>query len=71
MRFGTSYFPLLIISLLLSACESKCSVGDATADRDGDLQPMEKNGTLLYNGIRLEANEVKVKKAYLVENDES
>jgi len=68
MRTGIQ---LLFLSLFLSSCEFKCSVGDVSADTDGKNKPVDKNGTLLYNGIQLKASHVKVKKAYLVVNDES
>jgi hypothetical protein len=71
MRNKTLFSPLLFIAFILTSCEFKCSVGDTTADKEGKGKPVEKNGTLLYNGIKLEAKEVSVKKAYLVVNDDS
>lgn len=71
MRNKTLFSPLLFIAFILTSCEFKCSVGDTTADKEGKGKPVEKNGTLLYNGIKLEAKEVRVKKAYLVVNDDS
>ncbi len=71
MRIKTLFSPLLLIAFILTSCEFKCSVGDTTAEKEGEGKPVEKNGTLLYNGIKLEAKEVSIKKAYLVVNDDS
>ena len=71
MRNKTLFSPLLLIAIILTSCEFKCSVGDTTAEKEGKGKPVEKNGMLLYNGIKLEAKEVSIKKAYLVVNDDS
>lgn len=59
---------LFFISILLPACEFKCSVGDSAGDEK--TKPVEKEGMALYNGIQLDAKGVKVNKAYLVTNDD-
>ena len=59
---------LLFILLLLPACQFRCSIGNADA---GKTQPVEKDGMALYNGIELQANGLRVNKAYLVTNDEN
>jgi hypothetical protein len=67
MRFKSLFYPLFFVSLCLASCEFKCSVGDSSADNDEKNKPVKKeDGTLLYNGIQLEANGLKVNKAYLV-----
>lgn len=73
MRFKSLFYPLFFISLCLASCEFKCSVGDSSAEKDDEKsKPVKKeDGTLLYNGIQLEASKLKVIKAYLVENDNS
>lgn len=62
----------IFLVCLLPACEFKCHVGkieeNKTAQRKG---PIVQDGAILYNGIELEANKVKLSKAYLVfENGE-
>jgi len=63
-------FSLLIVTICLTACEFKCSVGDSSADHnDKKYKPVEKNGTLIYNGIDLKPYHLSVSKAYLVHRD--
>ncbi|HET6994439.1 MAG TPA: hypothetical protein VFI06_05640 [Chitinophagaceae bacterium] len=64
------YF-LLIVSLLPS-CQFRCNVGEQNDKKKRPANhPVVKYGgnTIIYNGIELEAHEVKVKKAYLVFKD--
>lgn len=66
------FYLFLFISLLLSSCEFQCSVGETgSAKENKKYKPVEKDGTLLYNGIRLVTRGVQVDKAYLVTNDEA
>lgn len=61
-------FILFSLSILLPACEFSCNIGESgTGDK---TKPVEKDGMALYNGIELETQGVKVKKAYLVTNDD-
>jgi hypothetical protein len=55
----------LLLSIFLTSCEFKCSVGgDAKKDDKGSAQV--KNGTALYNGINLTATGgVQVNRAFL------
>ena len=70
MRFNSLFCTLLFISVCFSSCEFKCSIGDTTANERGKkYKPVDKNGTLLYNGVQLKTNKVKVTKAYLVYRD--
>jgi hypothetical protein len=63
-------FSLLIISICLTACTFKCSVGNTAEDQKGKkYKPVEKNGALVYNGIDLKPYHVSVSKAYLVNDD--
>lgn len=62
---------LMILSMMLTSCKFNCSVGDVGEEKDEVNKPVEKDGALLYNGIKLDATGVKVKKAYLVANDDS
>ena len=64
-------YPFLFVSLLLVSCEFKCQVGDSPdkADHDEKYKPVRKEGALLYNGIRVRTNNVKLEKAYLAYRD--
>lgn len=61
----------LLLSFYLVSCEFNCKVGNPAAGNDENNKPVEKDGALVYNGIRLNTNGVKMKKAYLVVNDGS
>jgi hypothetical protein len=71
MRQKSLLYPFLFVSLFLASCEFKCQVGDAKAkeDKDEKYKPVRKEGALLYNGIEIKANNVKIEKAYLVYRD--
>lgn len=70
MRFNSLFCTLFFISVCFSSCEFNCSIGDKTANEKGKkYKPVDKNGVLLYNGIQLNTNNVKVTKAYLVNLD--
>lgn len=59
---------LLVCSLFCASCSFHCQVGNPVAEEKE--KPRNKEGMLLYNGITLNARDVKVEKAYLVTNDE-
>jgi len=70
MRFKSLFYPLFFISVCLTSCEFKCSIGNSTASEKGKkYKPVQKDGMLLYNGIQLKTNNVKINKAYLVHRD--
>lgn len=57
----------LLISLFLSSCEFKCSVGGDAGKKEEKSTAKIKNGTALYNDIELTATGgVQVNRAYLV-----
>lgn len=70
MRLIPRLFAFVFVSMVLASCEFKCTVGNSS-EKDPKTKPVAKDGTLLYNGIQLEANKVEVDKAYLVTNNES
>jgi hypothetical protein len=57
---------LLLLPLLLSSCEFKCQVGGKNGPEDGKTKPVMQGGAAVYNGIKLQATDVKVEKAYLI-----
>jgi hypothetical protein len=71
MRLKSFFYSFLFVSMFLVSCEFKCQVGDATTkeEKDGEYKPVSKEGALLYNGIEVKTNNVKIEKAYLVYRD--
>jgi hypothetical protein len=63
------FYPLFFVSVLLSSCEFKCSVGDSGTAEEPKTKPVEKDGAALYNGIQVETRNVKLRKAYLATRD--
>jgi hypothetical protein len=57
---------LLLLPLLLTSCEFKCQVGGKTTPEDDKSKPVMQDGAAIYNGIKLQATNVKVEKAYLI-----
>jgi hypothetical protein len=57
---------LLLLPLLLSSCEFKCQVGGKTTPEDEKNKPVMQGGTAIYNGIKLQTENVGVEKAYLM-----
>jgi hypothetical protein len=57
---------LLLLPLLLTSCEFNCQVGSKTNPEDDKSKAVMQGGTAVYNGIKLQANNVKVEKAYLI-----
>ena len=64
------FYPLFFVSILLSSCEFKCTVGESSDDKEKKSAAVEKNGAVLYNGIKLNANGLKVDKAYLLSKED-
>jgi len=60
--------PFIIVCLLLQSCEFHCSVGNA---EESNKSSKTNSKTPWSNNIHLEANDVKVKDAYLVYADGS
>jgi hypothetical protein len=63
------YRPALFVLVvtLLSSCEFRCNVGEISEKRAGGQKgPVVKNGAVLYNGISLDFQGIKLAKAYLV-----
>jgi len=52
---------------ILSSCEFKCSVGNKDEEPKGTA--VDKEGTKIYNSIKLNTSRVKVKRAYLEFSD--
>ncbi|HSU28335.1 MAG TPA: hypothetical protein VLJ68_08135 [Chitinophagaceae bacterium] len=80
MKFFSSLAILLSVILLLTSCEFKCEAGNQVKDKEKDKEkvvtrnsndPVNQDGTLLYNGIQLRVHNLKISKAFLVfENNE-
>lgn len=71
MRLPSSLFVLFFLSVLLSSCDFQCKVNSDPKKEATGKMPEVKDGAILYNGIKLTTNHIKVKKAYLVfENGE-
>lgn len=67
MHRKSLFTPLLFVSLFLTSCEFHCSVGDSGTGEKGES--VKKDGITLYNGIKLDAKDVTVTKAFLITND--
>jgi hypothetical protein len=61
----------LIPSLMLVSCEFKCNIGKMEEPTNNNKKVVEKEGAVIFNGIELIANKIKLNKAYLVENNKS
>ncbi|MEN9548373.1 MAG: hypothetical protein RIR12_964 [Bacteroidota bacterium] len=61
----------LLPSLMLVSCEFKCNIGKVNEPTNNHKKVIEKEGAVIFNGIELAANKVKLNKAYLVENNKS
>ena len=65
----------LILCVILSSCEFKCSVGKDSNETDkpktNATRTVTKDGTILTNGISLDARNIKVTKATLLYSDGS
>ncbi len=57
---------LLVLPLLLSSCEFHCNVGKVEKLEPVNTKPRKINGAVIYNGIELDAQDVELKKAWLV-----
>lgn len=68
MKPVSSSLVLLCVSLILSSCSFHCQIGNDTAEEK--TSPKVKDEMLLYNGIEINARNMKVEKAYLVTNDD-
>ncbi|MBL0267450.1 MAG: hypothetical protein IPP99_01865 [Chitinophagaceae bacterium] len=68
MKPVSSSLVLLCLTLSLSSCSFHCQVGNGTAEEK--TTPKVKDEMLLYNGIELDARNIKVSTAYLVTNDD-
>ena|SRR5690349_13932636 len=60
-----SFLTIFLLSFFLQSCEFNCSVGKKEPKGVAE----EKNGTKLYNHIKLDAYKISVKRAYLVFED--
>lgn len=75
MRLVSLYVPLLIVTVCLTSCEFKCTVGNdskkETPEKTSGYKPIEKDGAAIYNGIKVSSNKVHLSKAYLINRDDA
>jgi hypothetical protein len=72
MKLISNFVAYIFVIVILSSCSFECKVGDAgpTVKKEDEAnKPVLKDGAALYNGIKLDAVGVKVKKAFLIVND--
>lgn len=73
MKIFSGLVIILSIITLLTSCEFKCEAGNLNKEKEKDTlvarnskDPVNQNGTILYNGIQLKIHKLKISKAFLV-----